>query len=83
MSDMVDEKTYAASIPWPNMRAEAEDGMRQIFRMGLMHAAFELRGTDFLDIPDEHLNRIATYIEELALQENLGPVEWKLPDAWG
>lgn len=71
-----------SSAPTPNMRSEAERGMYTIFRMGILHAAFELRGNDFEGIPDEHADALAAYLEHVA-ENVLGPAEWPLPEDRG
>ena len=78
----MDELPQAASVPMPNMEDEARKAMVTIYKMGMLHAAFDLRGTDFLGIPDEHVDVLARYIEGIARQDMRSLPEWKLPDDW-
>ena len=81
-SAQVDMRVYAASVPQPNMRAEAERATRRLFQLGALHAAFLLRSTDFGNIPDEHVDEMAEFIEA-NVRHQFEPTEWKLPDWWG
>ena len=69
------------SVPYPNMEAEARDATRQIYRLGALHVAYLLRGTDFEDVPSDHVDTIAGFIER-EVRHQFGPTEWKLPVWW-
>lgn len=71
----------AGQVPWPNMQSEAEAGMVRIYQMGMLHAAFLLRATDFEDVPDVHADRLARFIEANA-NHSARPAPWKLPGGW-
>ena len=77
---MSDEKQFGGAVQ-PNLRDEALRSTRNIYRLGAAHVVALLRGTDLEGIPDEHIDRIADFVEA-QLKHNLGPTPWELPDWW-
>ena len=83
MNDNQREQTeIAAQLRRDGLAERSHDAMLGIYKMGILHGACLLRGTDSLHVSDEQLDWCARLLEIEAESISFIP-SWEMPEGWG